>query len=164
RPTIDGAGQMVLVSRPDKGKPESEFKQIYRAAKAGTVSWVPMFLPWYVDPNRDAAWYETHRKDCLHATGSLDSLYEQYPATDAEALAPRSLDKRINPEWLLQCYLEKAPAPRPYGNPDHSPPIPGLVVYKPPEPGHRYVIGADPAQGNPTSDDSALEVLDLATG
>jgi hypothetical protein len=29
-----------------------------------------------------------------------------------------------------------------------------------PEPGHKYVIGADPAEGNPTSDDSTLCVLD----
>jgi hypothetical protein len=29
-----------------------------------------------------------------------------------------------------------------------------------PEPGHKYVSGADPAEGNPTRDDSALCVLD----
>ena len=28
-------------------------------------------------------------------------------------------------------------------------------------PGHRYVIGADPAEGNPNSDDSATTVLDV---
>src|SRR5262249_22496338 len=28
----------------------------------------------------------------------------------------------------------------------------------------RYVVGADPAEGNPTSDESALVVLDLASG
>jgi hypothetical protein len=36
-----------------------------------------------------------------------------------------------------------------------------LVVYTLPVPGRRYVIGADPAEGNPTSDDSALVVLDV---
>jgi hypothetical protein len=30
--------------------------------------------------------------------------------------------------------------------------------------GKRYCVGADPAQGNPTSDDSALVVMDVATG
>ena len=33
-----------------------------------------------------------------------------------------------------------------------------------PVPGRRYVVGADPAEGNPTSDPSALEVLDLDSG
>src|SRR5262249_5510925 len=41
---------------------------------------------------------------------------------------------------------------------------PGLVVYAPPAPGRRYAVGADPAEGNPTSDPSALEVLDVDSG
>ena len=34
----------------------------------------------------------------------------------------------------------------------------------PPQPDHAYVIGADPAEGNPQSDESAAVVLDLANG
>ncbi len=34
----------------------------------------------------------------------------------------------------------------------------------PPQPDHHYVIGADPAEGNPQSDESAAVVLDYATG
>jgi hypothetical protein len=44
------------------------------------------------------------------------------------------------------------------------PDIPGLCVYVIPMQGHRYVVGGDPAGGNPTSDDSAAEVVDVATG
>jgi hypothetical protein len=33
-----------------------------------------------------------------------------------------------------------------------------------PQPGKAYVVGADPAEGNPTSDDSALVVLDRDSG
>jgi hypothetical protein len=39
----------------------------------------------------------------------------------------------------------------------------GQKLTRKPE-GHVYVIGIDPAEGNPTSDDSALEVLDADTG
>ena len=39
-----------------------------------------------------------------------------------------------------------------------------LEIYAVPVPGRRYVIGADPAEGNPNSDDSALTVLDVDTG
>ena len=42
--------------------------------------------------------------------------------------------------------------------------IPGLTVHVPPQPGHTYVIGADPAEGNPQSDESAAVVLDYANG
>ena len=161
KPTIDGGGRMILLSRADKSKPRSAFKRIYAAAKQGATDWIPVFLPWDARPDRDPDWYETQKADILHRTGSLDALHEQYPATDAEALAPRSLDKRIAPAWLEQCYVERVPLlPLPAG----APSIPGLEVYDLPQPRRSYVIGADPAEGNPTSDDSALEVLDKETG
>ena len=159
KPTIDGGGQMILLSRANKAEPESHFKAIYRAAKLGQNAWAPVFLPWQARPERDAAWYEAQRRDVLANTTALDDLHEQYPATDAEALAPKTLDKRIAPAWLLACYAEGKPL-RVKG----SPAIPGLRIYSPPKAGQRYVIGADPAEGNPTSDDSALVVLDVNTG
>jgi hypothetical protein len=161
KPTIDAAGRLLLISRADKSQPESAFKRVYRAARGGGSGWVPVFLPWHARPDRDAAWYEAQRRDVLARTGAPDDLFEQYPATDAEALAPRSLDKRLPAEWLQQCYRERAPLAAP---PPEAPPIPGLEVYAPPRPNRRYVVGADPAEGNPTSDDSALEVLDAETG
>jgi hypothetical protein len=161
KPTIDGGGRLILLSRADKSKPQSVFKRIYTTAQQQRTDWAALFLPWQARPDRDQSWYQAQANDILQRTGSLDDLYEQYPATDTEALAPRSLDKRIAPEWLRQCYLEKeslnltqTPAPA----------IPGLTVYVLPQPGHRYVLGADPAEGNPTSDDSALVVLDQQTG
>jgi len=160
KPTIDNGGRMILLSRSDKTKPASEFKNIYRAAREGLTDWVSVFLPWYVHPNRDEAWYEVQRRDIMQRTGSLDDLYEQYPATDTEALAARTLDKRLAPAWIEQCYQDEQPA-RYHKD---APALPGLLIYRPPEEGHRYVIGADPAEGNPTSDDSALEVLDVWTG
>lgn len=39
----------------------------------------------------------------------------------------------------------------------------GLQVYVQPNPGHNYVIGADPASGAPTGDKSAAVVLDCVT-
>ena len=41
-----------------------------------------------------------------------------------------------------------------------SPTWPGLTVWEEPLPTRRYVIGADPAEGNPNSDESAATVLD----
>lgn len=161
KPTIDGGGQMVLLSRSDKSRPESEFKAIYRGAVQGLSPWTPVFLPWYVRPERDAAWYEAQRRDILSRTGSEDDLHEQYPATDTEALAPRSLDKRISPAWLERCYEPRQPL---LTLPEGAPALPGLEVYALPSPGRAYVIGADPAEGNPTSDDSALTVVDGETG
>jgi hypothetical protein len=159
KPTIDAGGKLVLVSTVDKGKPQSLFKNIYRAAKTGQNDYRPIFLPWNTRPGRTQEWYEKESKSCLANTGSLDHVHQEYPASDLEALAPRVLDKRIPPAWLEQCYRE---VPKIISH--SGPPIPQLEVYKGPERGRRYVIGGDPAEGNPTSDDSALTVLDEETG
>lgn len=159
KPTIDNGGKLVLLSRVDKTQPESEFKNIYRNARAHKNGWACIFLPWYVHPDRDEAWYERQKIDILTRTTALDDLHEQYPATDTEALAPRTLDKRIPAPWIENCYKEMDGIIDP-----HAPSIPGLTIYRPPEPGRVYVLGIDPAEGNPTSDDSALTVLDVLSG
>ena len=162
KPTIDGGGKMILLSRSNKSLPNSEFKRIYRAAKQKLTKWVSVFLAWYVRPERDDKWYEDQKADILQRTGSLDDLHEQYPATDTEALAPRTLDKRIPFKWLEQCYIEIDPVD--VDDADGAPAIEQLKIFRAPESGRSYVIGVDPAEGNPTSDDSSLKVLDLDTG
>lgn len=159
KPTIDGGGKMIMLSRSDNTRPDSMFKKIYTAAKAGLNGWKPVFLPWWVRPSRDAAWYAAQKADILTRTGSLDDLHQQYPASDAEALAARTLDKRIASEWLAQCYAEHPSQTFP-----HAPAIPGLFLYAAPARQRTYVIGADPAEGNPTSDNSSLHVLDEISG
>jgi len=109
KPTIDGGGRMLLISRADKSKPESAFKRIYRAARERANDSRPVFLPWHGRPDRTADWYESQKRDILARTGALDDLAEQYPATDAEALAPRSRDKRLPAEWLQKCYRQAEP-------------------------------------------------------
>jgi len=158
KPTIDGGGQMVLLSRSDKARPASEFKRTYRAARSGRVPWYPIFLPWHVHPNRDQAWYEEQKRDIFARTGSLDDLHEQYPATEEEALSAAEKGKRFAKQWLEQCFTESMPII------DHQgPAMPELEVYTMPVPGRRYVIGADPAEGLSSSDDSSLTVMDEQT-
>jgi hypothetical protein len=162
KPTIDGGGRMILLSRADKSTPQSPFKRIYLAATQGQTNWAPAFLPWHARPDRDAAWYEAQRRDILARTGAVDDLAEQYPETDAEALAPRSLDKRLPLDWLKKCHRPQAPLS--LHKESGAPALPGLLVYALPVPGRDYVLGADPAEGNPTSDESACSVGDLLTG
>jgi len=165
KPTIDAGGRMVLLSRSEKKKPGSIFKRMYAAAKAGRSGWRAIFLAWWSRPERDQAWYEAQKRDILESDGSLDRLHEQYPETDAEALAPNTLDKRFPPLWLKKCDATLGPdsAGEP-GGPSTKPGLPGLTVYLEPEPGKLYAIGADPAEGNPQSDESAACVVEVETG
>lgn len=158
KPTIDAGGKLVMVSKINKAKPESLFKKIYKAAKKGENQWATMFLAWWVHPGRTQAWYDKEKADTLANTGALDALYESYPATDVEALMGKTLDKRIPGVWLMKCYQPMKPIPLDE-LPAGAPTIPALLVYALPESGVKYVIGGDPAEGNPNSDDSSFHVL-----
>jgi hypothetical protein len=163
KPTIDNGGQLILLSRADKETPLSEFKQIYRAAKRGENGWHPVFLPWSVHPGRDQAWYTAQRLDAQTRTGALDDLYEQYPETDEQALAPRQKDKRLALVWIEACKIDGTQRVPDRSYTTDMPALPGLTVYKLPEAGRRYVIGADSAEGNPSSDDSVACVVDAGS-
>ena len=101
KPTIDAGGRLILLSTADKSKPQSAFKRIYGAGKRGENGYRAVFLPWSARPGRSAAWYEEQKRDVLVRTGATDDLCQEYPATDFEALAPRSLDRRFAAEWLV---------------------------------------------------------------
>lgn len=163
QPTIDHGGKLVMLSRVDKDKPQSLFKQIYKAAKQGLNEWFSIFLPWWVHPDRNEDWYEKLCAGTLASEGSLDSVHEQYPATDTEALGSRTSDKRMMASWLNQCYEELPPLSDEVLKLAGAPAINHLKIYRLPEPGRKYVIGIDTAEGNPTSDDSALSVVDAET-
>lgn len=59
----------------------------------------------------------------------------------------------------MKCFADLAAAYT-----ERGPAIPGFVAFCHPVPGRVYVMGCDPAEGNPHSDESALCVLDLESG
>lgn len=155
-PTVAGGGQLVLLSRVDKGKPNSPFKEIWRGAVKGENEYKPKFIPWFSRPDRSPQWYETQKRNIESRTGALDDLYAQYPATPEEALAPRQLDKRFPIKWLQDCFEDKTPLPltvTPLAG------VAGFRCYELPKVGCDYIIGMDVAEGNPNSDDSVCCVL-----
>jgi hypothetical protein len=168
KPTVDAGGRLILLSTSDRRRPDSAFKRIYRAAAAGENGYRAVFLPWHAHPGRDAAWYAAVAADIRARTGGEDALHQEYPATDVEALAPRSADKFFPAEWLSRAWREGGPqAPGEAADPG----APGegctaalVTVFVAPVPGRTYVVGADPAEGNPQSDESAATVLDLLSG
>jgi hypothetical protein len=160
KPTIDNGGRMILLSRANKEEPQSPFKRMYRAARDGESPWKAIFLPWYMHPGRNRRWFEEQERDVYARTGSVDDLWQQYPATDTQALAPRMMDKRIPAPWIDQCYVPIKPIANTFIHSIH----PKIQVYREPEKYHEYVMGNDPAEGNPTSDDSSLTILDKSSG
>lgn len=153
KPTIDANGKILLLSRADKSRPESPFKRLYRDSGNGGV-WATNFLPWDARPDRNERWYADKVSDSLTRTGTLDEVYEQYPATPEQALASRQLDKRIPLAWVEAVSHVSLPTW-----------VEGLIrTWSQPARDHVYTVGADPAEGNPNSDESAACVLDATTG
>lgn len=156
KPTIDAGGRLILVSTADKSKPQSPFKRIFNAGQAGRNAYRAVFLPWSARPGRTATWYAEQRQDILERTGSTDDLFQEYPATVFEAMAPRSMDRRFAAEWLRQCDGTAAA-----GLAGGGPAVAGLTVWRAPGAGELFAVAADPAEGNPQSDNSAGSVVDL---
>lgn len=154
KPTIDNGGKLIMLSTPDKERPNSQFKSIWKKAHAGLNNYVAVFLPWDVHPHRDEAWYQKQVDDA----DSIDDVYQEYPATPAEALSGRSEGKRFKPDWLNLCTDL-----RPALNDLSVPTVPGLVVYERPSAGRKYVIGADCSEGDVTSDATPATVFDAET-
>lgn len=168
-PTVGLKGKLILLSKSEKARPNSTFKNLYRGAIEGTNQYTGVFIPWYVNPERNPTWYEQQKQVSLDIDNTLDNLWESYPANPEEALAPKSASKRLPFAWLRNSYVKIQPKyiikktiETDLDGYD-GPVIDGLVVYKTPHPDKKYVLGADPAEGLPTSDDSAIVVMDIET-
>lgn len=157
-PTVGRSGKIAIIGRAAKNKPNSPFKKMYKAAKLGESKYKMLFIPWYAHPERTAEWYEQQKRDIFARDGTLDALAEQYPSTDTEALAARSLDKRFAPEIIQVVSREMKPL-----NVPGAPLLPGLRLYRAPLPGHTYGIGADPSGGKTDGDPAVACVGDALT-
>lgn len=158
KPTIDAGGKLFLVSTSDKKRPVSTFKNLFRAAVKGIGDYRHIFLPWDARPGRTREWHDRTKAEMFAQRGTHDDFYAEYPATPEEALAPEQLDRRIPYDWLVKV-IEELPAVASL----RAPAINGLVVFEEAVEGREYVIGVDPAEGNPNSDDSVATVLDAGT-
>jgi len=153
KPTVDAGGKLVLLSTIDKENWGSEFKRIWNRAAKGLNKYVPIFLPWTVRPGRDLAWYAEQALDYEE-----DDLLQEYPITPEEALAPRSSSKRFSPGWIRECRGEREVI-----DDRNAPALPGMAIWRSAQPERCYLLAADPAEGNPSSNPSAAGVLDAET-
>lgn len=155
QPIIDDGGQIILLSTSNKDYPLSEFKRIFRVARLGKSRWKHIFLSWRAHPGRDDTWYEETRNDIIERTGSDDSMKSEFPNDADEALAPAEFNKKLPAGFLGKVYI----ASDPVGDAVLET-VRGLIVYRKPEAGLEYYIGADTAEGLPHGDLSALAVVD----
>ena len=159
------------------------FYDLWQGAVAGTNGYVPVFIPWFVDPD-----YREPVPDNFERTPDEDDLVEKYNLDDEQLMfrrrkvAQNGIDlwnqeypaepemaflttgrPVFNPEQLQQC-LELA------RDPEERLALEGdewvnnrrgeLTTYRKLDPGERYVIGADVAMGVANGDYSVAQILD----
>lgn len=169
-PVIGQKGKLVLLSKSDKRHPDSTFKNIYRAAVKGDSSYVSIFCPYNVHPTRTKEWREQQIKDVMSQDGTIDSVWENYPATPEEAMAPNQTGKRFRAKWLMRCRTGANPIvdlDEKHDVLDYpfytGVDIKHFRVYEEPDPRESYVIGVDPSGGAATSDPAPICVMKVST-
>lgn len=157
----DSGGQLVIASTAngEGGK----YHEIWTNAEAGLNRFQTVFLPWSANPERDDLWYsETARE-----LGPL--MRQEYPATPDEmflSTGTKYFDARDLK--LLEAQHGMKPIRVMYGafGLDDAVKLSGrhvgLRIYREPQPGRSYVIGADTADGG--GDACSATVLDVQTG
>ena len=159
-PTVGQSGQVIVFSRSNKKTPGSYFKRLCDAALRGEGEYTFIFIGWRDHPGRTQKWYDDLCAHALATSFTLDNVWGMYPETPEQALAERSLDKRISPQAIAALYNQ---TPALLFSSGEALTLPGLKLYSLPDVGRKYAIGVDPAEGNPTSDDSVAVVVDAMT-
>ena len=166
KPTIDAGGQLFLVSTSDKKRPISTFKNLFRAAVQGTGDYRHIFLPWWARPGPGRGVARIGAGGDVRPAGDARRLLCRVPGVGGGGAGGGAAGPAAAVgvgEGVRRGGRGAAGRSRTSGRCGASrkcPPLPGLTVWEEPIPGRRYVIGADPAEGNPNSDESAACVLD----
>lgn len=148
KPVTEKGQVLSLSSANGRGALHS---QIYLAAKAGTNGWRAVFIPFRAHPDRQAAgWRERQRAELEQLSDA--QFAQEYPDNDVEAIIATGRTV-FRAEDLERQAIER-------GTSDE----PGLTLYRAPEKGKVYVIGADVGEGLATSDWSSATVLERDSG
>jgi hypothetical protein len=174
--------KIVVESTPNGAS--GEFYSLYQQAKAGKGGWKAIFIPWHtdkscsmnLDPGEKLEPYATEESALMekyHLTpeqikwrrwkiediaaknkGDADEFYQEYPEDDESCFLTGGscfFDTQAIRILMSQCKEE----PPQWDD--------MWAIWKAPEPGHQYVIGADVAEGNIRNDYSAAVIRDVTT-
>jgi hypothetical protein len=129
-----------------------------RTVGIGPDAWLPLFLPYEIRPGREGDWWE--RKKAAHPKPR--EFFQEYPRDPDEAFVQTGRPRFDSDNLKAHRKLCRLPLPRrewPAALRTWSPDE--LRVFEVPRPGHRYVAGADVAEGLEHGDFSDLCVLDF---
>lgn len=164
KPTIDGGGQLIILSTANGLG--NLFHQLWTRAVKRLNAFVTIFLPWWSRPGRSRAWYEAQ----LGEYTEPEMVKQEYPASATEAFIASGRN-RFAAAWL-ENQAKNVRDPIPVGKLSEAFSAlstrveagkNSLLIYRQPEKGRRYLLGADVAEGLAHGDFSAGVVVDAET-
>lgn len=163
KPTIDGGGQIIILSTANGignlfHQLWTKATRLAKGSKGGKPKgFTTIFLPWWARPGRTQEWYQEQ----LEEYTDPEIVKQEYPSSAQEAFLV-SGRVRFKATWIQK------QTPAEGGLPEEALPaslrdMDGLTVYSLPQPGRRYVIGADVAEGLEDGDFDAATLIDAET-
>jgi hypothetical protein len=162
KPTVDGGGQLIVLSTANGLG--NLFHQLWTRAIKKVNTFQTVFLPWWSRPQRTRVWYNAQLGEYTDPA----MVKQEYPANANEAFVSTGR-VRFQATWIeAQASNVEMPQISIEALPDVLKDMPGLLVYKMPETGRKYIIAADVAEGKvtdgaATGDYDAAVILDQET-
>ena len=150
QPTLATGGALLGVSTANGVG--NAFHAIWRQAECGANGYRAIFLPWHLHPEHDAAWHAEQRR-ILEPW----QVAQEHPDNAGDAFVQSG--RPVFDHAYLDVHRQRIaaePSGRALGD--------GLVTWAAYTLGHRYIIGADVAEGVAAGDYSAACMLDATTG
>lgn len=142
---------------------DMKLMDIFEAAGYPTETWL-----------RKLEWYD-HVLE-VEAKGDQDFMFQEYPSEPQESFEVTgrpALPAKVINYWVDKNKDEKLTFVDQYSQMDPRTKRPKIVIqptnksavrmFKPPTPGHRYILGCDPSEGDYAGDRSAWVILDMNT-
>lgn len=170
-----GHGEMIFETTANGA--QGWFYDTWRDAIKGLNDWTPIFFPWYKDPENRI---RMEPEEVLTYTEEEKDVIKKYDLFDSQIKFRRQMQRKHRklfqqeyPESWELAFLTKGDSFFELGNltewinrckelDSSSEEQNGLRIWYPPEPGNKYFIGSDVAEGNANSNYSTAAVLDRA--
>jgi hypothetical protein len=152
----------------------------YKEAMAGENAWIPLFYPWFLDPENVINPTQTQLEEWLDTVTEHErEVMVKHDLTTEQMMWRRDKQRELKklftqeyPEHWTEAFLVRGNSFFDQGMlaeiTEHvAQPISQrdtLTVWKEPIEGHDYLAGGDTAEGNADSDNSICAILDKATG
>ena len=172
-------GEVVLETTANGA--QGWFYEKYKEAMEGENNYTPLFYPWFMDAENTIDYYSAEDQTEFFDTITKEErefmdvndltlgqmLWRRMKQKDRKKLFPQEYPENWTEAFIVRGDTFFDPTTIDRHSRNASKPIKegeNVTIWKNPEPGREYCAGADPAEGNPTSDNSVMGILDRETG